>query len=171
MNSGASQRAFAIQLILVARLIFVDCIKLPCHFYDSINITDGVSQQNKSIFYDNTDFPYDQYASVNYTLDGIRKDTKPYIRGCLCNVKPCYRLCCSNKIYESGSADLDDECNEALNHLEGDVLNESSTYINLVLDHQFIYFKNRTCKQFFIAELNQTKTVRFYHLIYNSNNI
>lgn len=162
MSSAASQRAIGIQLILVARLIFVGCIELPCHYYDSINITNGIWHQNNSVSFDNTEFPHDQYAEVNYTLDGAKKDTDPHFRGCLCNIKPCLRLCCSNKQYDKGTVVLDDECNEALIQLEGDIRNESYKYISLILDHRVVYFSNHTCKQFYFAGPDETKKVRFY---------
>lgn len=69
---------------------------LPCDFLDSMNISDGVFGSNKTIVYKSLEFPFDQYVKINYTFDnGIeRTAVAPYLRGCICNHKPCIRLCC-----------------------------------------------------------------------------
>lgn len=67
----------------------------PCNFLDTINITNGVHQPNESIIYDETEYPKEQYASWNYILENeIRRPVKTHIRGCICNLMPCIRLCC-----------------------------------------------------------------------------
>lgn len=70
--------------------------ELPCQFLDSINITDGSLQQNKSMIYDGVEFTAADYAQVDYTLNrGVERiPAESHIRGCLCNRKPCIRFCC-----------------------------------------------------------------------------
>lgn len=141
-------------LIILIGLISIDCSKLPCYFFDSINITDGIHTSNRSILYDGIDFPYDQYAVLSYIIDnGERKASKPHYRGCLCNIKNCFRLCCSDKLIKETTINLDDNCNEELTQMEGEVLDEKHMFINLFLAEQpIINVKNKTCKQFYIEE-------------------
>lgn len=65
--------------------------ELPCHFLDSINITDGALQSDHSIIFGDIKFTENQYSRIDYILDnGTNPITvEPYLRGCLCNIKPC----------------------------------------------------------------------------------
>lgn len=143
----------SIILIILIGLVSIDGSKLPCYFFDSINITDGIRQSNGSILFDGIDFSYDQYAVLSYIIDnGERKASAPHFRGCLCNIKPCYRLCCSDKLIKDTTINLDDNCNEELTQMEGEVLDDKHKFINLYLAEQSIIVKNKTCKQFYIEE-------------------
>lgn len=70
--------------------------ELPCHFQDSINITNGQLQADGARIHDGTIYSKEQYALVNYRItDGkARVPVKSHLRGCPCNVKPCISLCC-----------------------------------------------------------------------------
>lgn len=134
-----------------------NCSNLPCHFYDSINITNGIRQQNNRIKFDGVEFPSNQYATVDYTEDdGMKNVTEPHLRGCFCNIKkPCHRLCCSNQQIagnDGARKNLENKCNEELNQLEEEVFEESSRLINLLLGNYTIYFENKTCIPFFTFE-------------------
>lgn len=149
-------------LIIMIRLLSANCAKLPCHLFESINITDGTRLPNKSnIIFEGIVFPRRQYAVVSYVREnGDIKRVAPYIRGCLCNVKSCFRLCCSNELLDEAS--MDERCNEELTQLEGEVIEDSGKYINLVLDNKSIQFNNRTCKQFYVSEDFEIKTVNVF---------
>lgn len=69
---------------------------MPCDFLDSINITNGALQSNKSIIYNGIEFPAGQYVNINYTVRNVTEivPMPSYTRGCACNLKPCIRLCC-----------------------------------------------------------------------------
>ncbi|XP_055295019.1 G-protein coupled receptor Mth2-like isoform X2 [Sitodiplosis mosellana] len=170
-------QVMSISLIILIGLTSVDCSKLPCYFFDSINITDGIHQPNGSILFDGIDFQYDQYAVLSYIIDnGEKKASKPHFRGCLCNIKPCFRLCCSDKLIKDTTINLDNNCNEELTQMEGEVMDEKHKFINLFLAEQPINVKNKTCKQFYIEEeirfkiknagkvlrQNKTTTIRGY---------
>lgn len=164
------QYALNILLIVSIGIFLANASNLPCHFYDSINITDGMRQQQPqpqqpqqqqqhqrdSILFDGIEFRSSQYAVVDYTEDdGMRNLTEPHVRGCFCNIIPCYRLCCSNKaisISDEAIKSLEQKCNEELNQLENEVYDESSKFINLLLGYSFIYFNNKTCLPFFVQE-------------------
>lgn len=140
-------------LVILLSCISIDGSKLPCFFFDSINITDGVHQSNNSILFDGIDFPSNQYAILDYIIDnGKRKATKSYFRGCLCRIKPCYRLCCLDELIIETTINLDNNCNEELSQMEGEVHDDKGLLINLYLAEPQTTVKNRTCKQFYIEE-------------------
>lgn len=158
LRVGISNSALYIWIIICIVVFSTNSTNLPCHFYDSINITDGIRQQNNQILYDGIVFPSNQYAIVNYTEDdGMKNITEPHLRGCFCNIKqPCHRFCCSNHQMVDGVIDarknLENKCNEELNQLEEEVFVESSRLINLLLGNYTIYFENKTCIPFFTFE-------------------
>lgn len=133
---------------------------LPCHYYDSINITINTPfgqqayENRSSIIFDGIEFRPNQYAIVDYTEDdGMRNATEPHLRGCLCKIKPCYRLCCSNQqitVNNDTIKSLEQKCNEELNQLENEVFDESSELINLLLGYTIISFDNKICLPFFV---------------------
>lgn len=69
---------------------------LRCDFNESVNITEGIRHPNQSITFDGVNYPFYEYAELNYEIDSEmkRKSVKPHIRGCLCNVRACIPLCC-----------------------------------------------------------------------------
>lgn len=79
--------------------------ELPCHELDSVDITDGLRQQDESIMFDNNVYPQDQYATVDYILVNGEKQFDDYvhIRGCACKNKPCIRLCCPKGTYRENN--------------------------------------------------------------------
>ncbi|XP_031623657.1 G-protein coupled receptor Mth2-like [Contarinia nasturtii] len=146
-------RAIIITFIIVNEANSIVCSKLPCYFFDSINITDGIHKSDRSILFDGINFPYDQYAVLNYIIDnGERKKAESHFRGCLCNIKECFRLCCLDKLMEETTINLDYNCNEELTEMEGEVVGDKQKFVNLYLGEQPTNVKNRTCKQFYIEE-------------------
>lgn len=77
--------------------------KLPCDYFDSINITGGIQQGDDYVFRNMT-FSKGQYATVNSMLsftqtnpdDGKFIRVAPYQRGCLNKNKKYIRLCCKD---------------------------------------------------------------------------
>lgn len=152
-----------IWLILLNIEISVCSTHLPCHFFDSINITNGIwheqqqqVQNRSSIIFEGIEFRPNQYAEVDYTEDdGMRNVTAPHLRGCLCKIKRCHRLCCSHEqitINNDTVKSLEDKCNEELNQIENEVYDESSKFINLLLGYTIIKFDNKICLPFFVHE-------------------
>lgn len=150
----STQHSLCIWIIIFMRIFSANCINLPCHFYDSINITNGIRQQNNRIVFEGVEFPSNQYAVVDYTEDdGMRNVTKPHLRGCFCNIKRiCYRLCCSNgeiTLNDDAKKILTHKCNEELFQLENEVFDESSISITLILGPNIVYFDNKICMPFY----------------------
>ncbi|XP_055619910.1 G-protein coupled receptor Mth2-like isoform X2 [Toxorhynchites rutilus septentrionalis] len=70
--------------------------QLPCHFRDSINISSGTRDTQRNIFHSGIKYGPQNYALIDYDLEGydVKVKTASYLRGCLCQVAKCVRLCC-----------------------------------------------------------------------------
>lgn len=141
---------------------------LPCNFIDSINITDGILQSNKSILFNGILFPKDQYAKVNYNKrNGNSAITivEPYIRGCPCNIKECIRLCCPfGSFVDSMTFNGEFTCNknEAAKNIKSEILLDNNQTIILDLPQHFSFI-DRACKRHFYADdfqITQVNTLK-----------
>lgn len=128
---------------------------LPCHFLDSINITDGALQPNKSIIYDGVAFPNNQYAKIDYILKSGEKRTpvEPHYRGCLCNLKPCMRVCCPH----GSILEINNEDSHCLPHkeaakFEGKIVDPTKNEtMHVQFDQHFAIVDNFPCSRLFEA--------------------
>lgn len=68
----------------------------PCNFLNTINITSGHLDQNGNFHHKGVVFKKGLFAEYNYVVENLTELVKvePHIRGCLCDIKPCIRLCC-----------------------------------------------------------------------------
>lgn len=131
--------------------------ELPCHFLDSINITDGTPQQDKSIIFDGITFTEDQYA---YVLKN--ESNRTYPRGCLCNLKPCLRLCCPYGSIFERTTDGMSSCrsHEAATQFENEIQAEDRNAKNRLVNHHFGYVNDRPCEDLYgIAEYQITDVI------------
>lgn len=135
--------------------------ELPCHFLDSINITDGALQSDNSIIFRDTKFVENQYARINYILDNGTNPipVEPYLRGCLCNIRSCIRLCCPyGTIYErlpNGGKTC--RKHELATKFESEIHTEDQNVKTLLEKHHFGYVEDRPCPRFYVGE-NYTMT-------------
>lgn len=75
---------------------------LTCDYHDSINITLGGYYDDQDYIHNGVTYNRSQYATVDYELiNGTKLKVHPYIRGCICAVKPCLRTCCDPANTES----------------------------------------------------------------------
>lgn len=126
-------------------------VGLPCDFFDSTNITDGIKQSDGSILFDGTRFSSDQYATVDYTFEkGIKSDVEQHIRGCVCHLKPCIRLCCPLGSFFDPTITTGSRCREDARArlFEGDVRDAKNQTNRVVLDDHFAYVHERTCQYY-----------------------
>lgn len=111
--------------------------KLPCTYFESINITDGVRQPNGDIIHKNIVYPKDQYAEVNTVLVDVYDNNTSkgnsefikvpsYYRGCLCNRKKCMRICCQPEC----DRDYENDLEVALSTTFPKLLNNHFTFTN-----------------------------------------
>jgi hypothetical protein len=84
---------------LVAVFIFISRSvesSLPCSFIETVNITGGYVDIERNYIYQSDVYPLGTYQEFDY-IEGIEKNrtnVDPHIRGCICKLKPCIRLCC-----------------------------------------------------------------------------
>lgn len=130
--------------------------ELPCHFLDSINITDGILQPNKSIIFGGTVFSEGQYAEIDYILNGGNEyePVKLYTRGCLCKHKPCIRFCCSFGSHLASDNEINDcHFNESIIfHRNYSILDQNNDTKRIKLDQQFEIIDERPCTALYTVE-------------------
>lgn len=131
--------------------------KLPCDYLDSVNITSGTLQLDSSVIFNNITYPKGQYFDVNYVIRNGSKThvnvISSYRRGCLCNIKPCTRLCCPDgAFYDNVNFKCQHYFNESAKHLEHDVLDKDNNTENWILDDHFAFVYDKPCQGMFIAD-------------------
>lgn len=134
--------------------------ELPCNFLDSINITDGALQSDNSIIFRDTKFIENQYARIDYLVDnGSRISVEPHLRGCLCNIRSCIRLCCPyGTIYERlPTGEKMCRKHELATEFTKEIHTEDSNVKTLLEKNHFGYVDDRSCSQLYIGE-NYTMT-------------
>lgn len=135
--------------------------ELPCHFLDSINITAGVLQPDNSIIFGGTTFNENHYSRIDYVLDNGTQPipAEPHLRGCLCDIKPCIRLCCEYGSIHQRIPGSGVRCQKQDTPVkfESDIHVESPHVTTLLENHYFGYVHDRPCNKFYIAE-NYTMT-------------
>uniref|UniRef100_A0A182Q5Y6 G-protein coupled receptors family 2 profile 2 domain-containing protein n=1 Tax=Anopheles farauti TaxID=69004 RepID=A0A182Q5Y6_9DIPT len=74
---------------------------LPCDFIDSVNITDGERLPNGDIRHNGVIYNATYYRTIDYDYADFatKRNVPSYIRGCLCAVRVCVRLCCGENEY------------------------------------------------------------------------
>lgn len=134
--------------------------ELPCKFLDSINITDGAVQPNKSIIYDGVEFSPADYAQVDYTLNRgvVRISAESHIRGCLCNRRPCVRFCCPYGTSLRASGPYNNSSRTCVsydeaNRLDTEILHQNNTKESVKLGNHFsLVNDNSPCQHMYIGE-------------------
>ncbi|CAH1722926.1 unnamed protein product [Chironomus riparius] len=88
--------------LLIAVFIFISRSvesSLPCSFIETVNITGGYVDIDRNYIYSSDVYPLGAYQEFDYLEDFARNrvSVDPHIRGCICKLKPCIRLCCQGK--------------------------------------------------------------------------
>lgn len=124
--------------------------ELPCHFLDSINITNGTVQPNKSIIFDGTVFPEGQYYILNEESEN--ETVQLHLRGCICNFKPCIRFCCSFTINNRNDCNL----KESIKSYESYILDRNNERKRVQLNQQFEIIDESPCTKYFFTDADET---------------
>lgn len=68
----------------------------PCNFMDTVNISGGYKDSDKRYHYQGIAFEFGTYGEYNYVVKNLSEKVtvEPHMRGCICQYKPCVRLCC-----------------------------------------------------------------------------
>lgn len=159
-----SEKEMGVTILVILLLVneITGLEELPCHFLDSINITGGVLNADKSILFGKILYPPSQYATIDYILEeGIEPVTvDSYIRGCVCNIKPCLRLCCPlgsiQSMKDNGSVVCQNH--DTAKNFKAEVLHENNETKILHLDQYFGYVEGRPCKFEYTIDDNHTIT-------------
>ena len=99
------------QLIVLAKLSIQDDDVLPCHFHESVNITDGFEHENGSISHNGHLFHIGSYwySDQVYLHDSTIETVEEHLRGCVCGLetsKPCVPFCCPENYLKRGDSYL-----------------------------------------------------------------
>lgn len=76
----------------------------PCNYMDTINITkDGWIDINQDFHFNDIIFKRGTYAEYNYIFENMTEKilVEPHFRGCICEYKPCIRICCKHSNSEN----------------------------------------------------------------------
>lgn len=104
-----------------------------CDFYQTINVTDGSLQVDKSWLHNGIHYGHGLYAKYNYILeqDGSKIPVEEHIRGCICMIKPCIYACCEPRHLTDNSTGscVSEEFNELWWNvgLEGEIVRSEVT--------------------------------------------
>lgn len=147
---------------------------LPCDYADSINITSGILQSNRSYIFNGVTYPENHYAKINYTLDKEKIiPQRPYIRGCLCNVKKCIRFCCPYGSYlelKNGGGNC--RGHKVAKNIDGEIINQNNETQRIKFHEHFAVLHKYPCQNLHLpGEPFVIKHVRIFFLeISKSNN-
>ena len=133
-------RIFVLPIILIIRSIEAS---ISCNFIDTVNITGGYKDIDQNFIYKSEVYPLGTYQEYDYIEDITRKriTVDPHIRGCICKLKPCIRLCCQ------GDDKNIPHCSESTTFT---VLNEDSQEETIDLDdNKYGVLIGRSCNDMF----------------------
>lgn len=146
---------FIVMIILKSIRAFLIGEMLPCHFLDSIDITDGTLQPDNSVLFNGIEFPKGHYATVNHISEGKeRVFEEPHMRGCPCFDRPCLRLCCPyGQFVESMEYEEETICREdkLAKNFQAHVTNEQNRS-DIISLHQHFGFVHRICKTHYMLD-------------------
>lgn len=128
----------------------------PCSFYDTVNITDGIPDNNNSISFGGILYSRDQYKIYDYVYRGFdfKREVVEHVRGCICQQRICIRSCCPKGFVFNGEkcerADYEViNFNVAIEHLAGIKI------FNLIDNDEYALTYFRTCDGFLLDPHNE----------------
>jgi G protein-coupled receptor Mth (Methuselah protein) len=121
----------------------VDSAEISCDFIDTVNITSGHLDQHGSFHHNGTVFTKGSFAEFDYVLENFTTKTKvePHIRGCICEFKPCIRVCCRG---------AEKSCVET-EKLLVPLTKETQKEIDLT-SNEYEFLNGKPCKNMFVLE-------------------
>lgn len=136
---------------------------LPCDFLDSIDITGGALQPDLSIIYNGTRFTDDLYGFVDGN-SSKRVLVEEHIRGCVCKIKPCIRLCCPYGMLRESLPNGTKACRYHSTALQfvRQLHTEDNGVRERLINHDFFYVDGRPCGQMYLANASNSY---FTHVI------
>lgn len=70
--------------------------RVPCSFFDTVNLTGHFKHENGSYEYEDMLIPKEYVGTYNYVFKTLveKIKVKPHVRGCICLLKTCIKMCC-----------------------------------------------------------------------------
>lgn len=135
-------------LRLIISLFLIFCLKssetiksfgkqsgISCEFRDTVNISSGFEDLDGNFHHGNDVYPRGLFASYDYVIESFKNQkisVATHVRGCICEIKPCIRICSREKFGNSTSfvVPTKDDEEEVINIFEGKygVLGEKPCY-------------------------------------------
>ena len=123
--------------------------ELPCHFADSINITDGRKSSSGNIIYERVTYTRANYGKIDYIMTDfytVKVKVASHIRGCICNIKTCVRYCCQP---EESCGDVEKIVVNTTAFSENGELQTIDIKHN---EHYAILYGDKPCKKMFLLQ-------------------
>lgn len=164
---------FTITLLVILKHTKAYMNEKPCHYLDTINITDGsYNEIDGSRTFEGINYNISLYATYDYEVveDPHRRPTIPHFRGCTCKLKPCVRMCCPRGQYLYNK-----HChaNDSVLYISVPVTNDGKHFIEEEIFNIFNYVVGKPCPK--IAAMEPEKypdtdtwvlfRVSYYYLI------
>lgn len=74
--------------------------KIDCDFIDTVNISSGHLDQIGNFHHKGIIYKKEMFANFDYVVENLKeiKKVEPHVRGCVCKLKSCIRLCCRENL-------------------------------------------------------------------------
>lgn len=153
INKSIKTLIAVLLLIVIARSSDAarDNLDVPCRFRDSINITDGVRDSDGNIIFENVTYGKNDYGTYDYEFvnDIERRSVESHIRGCVCRLKTCVRLCCARgEHFQSGCTR-----NESFYDRQIALMDRENASVDLF--QEFGYVVGKPCNEVITMEPNE----------------
>lgn len=125
--------------------------KLPCDYFESVDISAGTLADDGSIRLEHMTFPPDQYAIISYEMKNgnTRKSVSPHRRGCVCNRQACVRLCCKiGQLFVAGVGCMEHEL-AAAGNISMHIRTIENQYERTHLSDHFAYVSGKSCPEYY----------------------
>lgn len=153
LNSKYLCTTLAIVVVLAAQSsAYLDDLNKPCKYLDSINITDGVyNEEDDSITFEGHYYASYLHAVYDYEFvnESYRQPVAPHIRGCACKLGPCVRMCCPRGQYLFRTACY---ANDSVSDLTVTVSRDGESPEEVKLFDIFMYVVGKPCHEIGLLE-------------------
>lgn len=125
--------------------------KLPCDYFESVDISAGTLADDGSIRLEHMTFPPEQYSIISYEIKNgnTRKSVWPHRRGCVCNRQACVRLCCKiGQLFVAGVGCVEHEA-AAAGNISMDIRTIEDRYERAHLSEHFAYVSGKSCPEYY----------------------
>lgn len=141
--------------------------KLPCDYFDSVDISSGTLNADDSITFEHMTFPPEHYSIISYEIKNgnIRKSIAPHRRGCVCNRQACIRLCCKiGQLFVAGMGCVEHD-GAAAGNISMNIRTKENELKSTHLSDHFAYVSGKSCPEYYTLtepfELNHVSSATF----------